>query len=102
MDSFIELYRANNVLEANAIKGALEHQGLMVRLLGEALGGGAGELPMETQEVRLLVERCALPRAQELLAHYQQSLVPWQCADCGEQNDGHFETCWRCGAVPES
>ena len=102
MDSFIELYRAGNVLEANAVKGALEHEGILVRLLGEALGGAAGELPMESQEIRLLVERQQQAKAQAILQRYQQSLTPWQCAACGEQNDGHFEVCWRCGAEAES
>ncbi|SHH34097.1 putative signal transducing protein [Ferrimonas marina] len=97
MDSFIELYRAGNLMEANAIKGALEQDGILVRLLGEALGGAAGELPIDSQEIRLLVQRCHLDRAGAVLRRYQQNLAPWYCSDCGEQNDGHFEVCWRCG-----
>ncbi|GAA4896651.1 DUF2007 domain-containing protein [Ferrimonas pelagia] len=102
MDSFVELYRAANVLEANAVKGALEHDGILVRTLGEALGGAAGELPMESQEIRLLVEQQQRDKALQVLRRYQQSLAPWPCSDCGEQNDGHFEICWRCGAEPEA
>lgn len=101
MDSFVELYRASNALEAHALKGALEQQGVMVRLLGEALAGGTGELPMDSQEVGLLVQRRHLEQANRVLKEYHQSKAPWQCPSCGEQNDGHFETCWRCGCVPE-
>lgn len=99
MDSYIELFNAQNGLEANALRGLLEQQSIPVRLLGEALGGAAGELPTETQQIRLLVQRCHLQAAQRLLRQYQQSLAPWQCS-CGEQNDGHFDFCWRCGSEP--
>ncbi len=102
MDSYVELYRAANMIEAHAVKGYLEQHGILVRVLGEALGGAAGELPVDSQEVRLLVERCQQSRARTLLNRYQQELAPWQCDACGEQNDGHFEVCWRCGAEPEA
>ncbi|WP_298439835.1 DUF2007 domain-containing protein [uncultured Ferrimonas sp.] len=99
MDSYVELFRASNSIEANAFKGLLEQQAIPVRLLGEALGGAAGELPMDTQQIRVLVQQCHLPAAKGLLQQYQQNIAPWQCS-CGEQNDGHFELCWRCGSEP--
>ncbi|WP_028116774.1 DUF2007 domain-containing protein [Ferrimonas senticii] len=101
MDSYVELFRAGNALEANALKGLLEQQGVPVRLLGEALGGAAGELPVDSQQIRLLVQQCQLSSAQQVLTQYQQNLAPWQCV-CGEQNDGHFEVCWRCGSEPQA
>lgn len=101
MDSFVELYRASNTIEAHAIKGLLEQDGILVRVLGEALGGAVGELPVDAQEVRVLVEKCHQAKALDRLKRYQQSLVPWQCPGCGEQNDGHFDVCWSCGAEPE-
>ncbi len=39
MDHWINLYRASHSLEAHALKGALEVEGVPVRLNGEALSG---------------------------------------------------------------
>ena len=39
MDQWINLYRASHSLEAPALKGALEVEGVLVRLNGEALSG---------------------------------------------------------------
>ncbi|QIZ77012.1 DUF2007 domain-containing protein [Ferrimonas lipolytica] len=100
MDSYVELFRASNSIEANAVKGMLEQQGILVRLLGEALGGAAGELPVDAQQIRLLVQRCHITKAQQIMVRYQQTMAPWQCVDCHEQNDGHFELCWNCGSEP--
>lgn len=24
----------------------------------------------------------------------------WQCSECNEENDGSFDLCWKCSAVP--
>ncbi|MGL5537801.1 MAG: putative signal transducing protein, partial [Aeromonas veronii] len=37
MDNWINLYRASHTLEAHALKGALEAEGVLVRLNGEGL-----------------------------------------------------------------
>ncbi len=102
MDSFVELYRAANTAEANAIKHRLQQLKIPVRLLGEALGGTAGALPTANQSTRVLVEQCQHTFAMEQLQHYLQTVTPWQC-ECGEMNDGFWDTCQRCeGAAAPS
>jgi hypothetical protein len=27
---------------------------------------------------------------------------PWQCPDCGEENQGGFPICWNCGAAKDA
>ena len=55
MDHWINLYRASHSLEAHALKGALEVEGVPVRLNGEALSGALGELPVDLLQVTLMV-----------------------------------------------
>ncbi len=54
MDNWINLYRASHTLEAHALKGALEAEGVLVRLNGEGLSGALGELPVDMLQVTLM------------------------------------------------
>jgi hypothetical protein len=40
------IYQAENVIDANLVKGALEHAGIPAFVAGEYLTGAAGQLPM--------------------------------------------------------
>ena len=39
------IYRAENIIDANLIKGLLEHEGIQAFVGGSYLQGGVGELP---------------------------------------------------------
>ena len=45
MDDVKIIYRAENIIDANLVKGALEQAGIPAFVAGEYLTGGVGELP---------------------------------------------------------
>lgn len=102
MEQWINLYRASHILEAHAIKGALEVEGIRVRLNGEGLGGALGELPVDLLQVTLMVPGEQRQKASRVIERYQKRQGNgWLCGRCGEENGANFEICWRCGHDPE-
>lgn len=97
-DAWLDVYRAANLLEAHNLKGMLEAMGIPVRLKGEGLVGGMGELPVSEIEVPLMVAATDFTAARNaLLAFEKPSAGAWYCPGCGEQNEASFELCWQCG-----
>lgn len=91
------IYQAENTLEAHMIKGLLESEGIDVRLQGESLFSGMGELPAEVIEVAVMVPDTRQDEARNLLDKYANSAArSWFCSSCGELNEGCFEICWHC------
>lgn len=96
-----DLTTVAQLLEAHALKGDLESEGIEVRLLGEALLGAVGELPVDAQQIRVQVPEQELARARQLLEQRsQQHRREWRCPHCGELNGSAYEVCWRCGCDP--
>ena len=60
------LYEANNGIEAQLIRDMLEREGIFVRVDGEYLQGGIGDL-QSMGIVRVLVPETDLPRAKEII-----------------------------------
>ena len=34
---------------------------------------------------------------QEEIEKHKENQEPWQCSHCGEQLEGQFNSCWKCG-----
>ncbi|UJX24985.1 DUF2007 domain-containing protein [Pseudoalteromonas sp. CF6-2] len=103
-DSFtwVGIFRAENALQANIIKGLLESAGIQCELQGEMLQGALGEIPFEQTGVEVLVYAIKERQAREILINYQQvkqSAPDWVCPTCSELNGSTFEICWSCGTV---
>ncbi len=64
-----QIYHAENLIDANIVKGLLEQGGLKVYLGGYYLQGGVGELPAAGM-TSLWVEDIDSALAQELIADY--------------------------------
>lgn len=60
------VYEAENVIDAHLVKHALEAEELPVFLLGEALVGGMGELPL-FGVVKVCVPEAVWPQAREVV-----------------------------------
>jgi putative signal transducing protein len=78
------VYRAENIIDANLVKGALAQEGITAFVSGEYLTGAIGELPawnlVAVMVADLDVER-ALPVAQAIDAALRQELDrPDACA----------------------
>ncbi|MDO2949034.1 putative signal transducing protein [Aeromonas simiae] len=102
MEQWINLYRASHVLEAHAIKGALEVSGIRVRLNGDGLQSLIGELPVDLLQVTLMVPEHQQHQAARVIERYQQRQGNgWLCGRCGEENGANFDICWHCGNDPQ-
>ncbi|KLV07382.1 hypothetical protein ABT56_04770 [Photobacterium aquae] len=97
-ESWLEVYKAANALEAHSLKGMLEAENIEVCLRGEGLLAAVGELSADVVEVTIWVASSQFGLARQLLADYEQvAHPPWFCPECSERNEGSFEICWHCG-----
>jgi hypothetical protein len=91
----LQVAHARNVLIAAGIESELRNQ---------YLAGALGDLPMLETWPQLLVadelESAALRALEKAAA--APSGTPWVCAQCGEQLEPQFTSCWRCGATTQS
>lgn len=104
-DRLVCVHRVPNPIEANILRGLLEQAGLPVTLHGEALSGAYSGVP-KVADVRVMVPMSVRDEAEAVIADYHDRSGadegrPWRCAGCGEENDGGFEICWRCGRGAE-
>ena len=102
-DAFVRVYRAANSTEAHVIRGFLEQRDIRVRLFGEGLSSGLGELPAEVIEVEIHVPAGSRKLARQLIEEYERQPATaddaadqWTCNGCGEMNPVTFGVCWNC------
>ncbi|TDJ46058.1 MAG: DUF2007 domain-containing protein [Gammaproteobacteria bacterium] len=101
--AFVQVYRAANSTEAHLLKGLLEQYGMPVRMFGEGLAGGLGELPADVMQVDIEVPVGYRQYARELIEEYENhgvASVAWICVRCAESNPPSFDICWNCGTLP--
>jgi hypothetical protein len=96
---WIEVYSAQDCIEANMLKGLLELDSIKVQLKGEALGGALGEIPFDQIQVKICVPQIKQRQAEKILLEYQSKhlvVCDWKCQNCNEYNGCGFEICWSC------
>lgn len=97
------LYVAADLPEAHLVVQLLERAGIPAQVFNEHAQGGLGEIPFTHAwpEVWLLEDADA-PCAQRALDAWRRvpRMPSWCCRECGEDNPGTFETCWRCLPPP--
>lgn len=84
------------------LRQVLEDHGIRCLIKNEYLAGGLGELPFNEcwPELWVLDEadhRYAGEIAAGILESREPGREPWRCPDCGEELEGQFTDCWRCG-----
>ena len=83
-------------------KDILQSNGIECFIKNEYLSGGAGELPPNECWPRLYVDDTDFERAEQIVQTEMNKKVvdesPWICEQCGEENEGQFVICWKCGA----
>jgi hypothetical protein len=101
------IYPAENLVEANLVKGLLTGEGIDVELKGDHLTGAMGELPPTELTVGVLISSDKKAQGQAIIDHYiscrksaDDRASDWTCADCGEINHAQFEICWQCQRDP--
>lgn len=79
------VYRAENIIDANLVKGVLESEGIFAFVSGAYLTGAAGELPV-CNLVSVMVSDSDIERASHIAREVDAALrqVPAEGADpCG-------------------
>jgi hypothetical protein len=93
--------RADHPLQAAIWADTLRAAGIRCEVRNTTLSGAMGEIPfLECAPQLWLPNAEDEPRAREILQQLRQPVVgsPWRCADCGEESEPQFGTCWKCGA----
>jgi len=95
------LAQAPNLAIATLWAHALREEGIDARVQREFLAAAAGELPPDQCLPEVwVVDDSQWAQAERLLhALRHRPQRNWRCQACGEQVEGGFEQCWRCGAM---
>ena len=95
-----QVHVAKHAPEAHIVKGWLESNGIAAIIRGEFLTSGWGELPVDVCSVWIAddsdYERARSAIAEFLSGSGAHASQPWRCC-CGEQLEGQFTKCWKCG-----
>jgi len=108
-NTFVRVYRAANSAEGHLLKGMLEQYGMLVRLSGDGLSSGFGELPADVLQVEIKVQPGYRDLARQLIREYENRATQevncatsWTCSGCGEENPDSFDICWKCQRISGS
>jgi hypothetical protein len=98
------VFRAASLWQVAHARNVLIMAGIDSEMRNQYLAGALGDLPMFETWPQLWVEDALESAALRALAVAAKapSGEPWICAQCGEQLEPQFTTCWRCGAAPPS
>lgn len=98
----IPVYSAENALDARLVADELRAGGLAVRITGESLSGGVGELPAASLVQVWLESPLQLERARAIIEEYEALKrldgPERSCPRCAEPLAPQFGRCWQCGA----
>lgn len=96
------VYSAKDPLMIGHLKNVLETYGIECVTRNLYLSSAAGELPpIECWPELWVVEDARYADAEGILrktlAPLKPVRKPWKCAGCGEEIEGQFSECWKCG-----
>ena len=96
-DGMTRLETYTSEIEAEIAKGRLESLGVTVVLEKDNCGGMRPHLDLQAG-VKLYVPDEEIDKAREILGDKSVATTTgvWVCS-CGEEIDGSFDACWKCG-----
>ena len=108
LPEFVEIYRPKNLMQAHAIRMALEDAGVDVRIEGELLQSAVGEIPLGWDTLpRILVDSSQLNTAREIVERSDsrvsaeppedETIDSTLCLACGCEMTDTETTCASCG-----
>jgi putative signal transducing protein len=97
-----KVYSGQDYLMIGHLKNVLATFGIECVTKNLYLSSAAGQLPLiECWPELWVVDDGRLAEAQTILkrtlAPLQSVKRPWQCTGCGEEVEGQFSECWKCG-----
>jgi hypothetical protein len=98
-----KLTTSDSLITINHYKNILESEGIVCEIRNQYLGSIMGEMPFPEVWPQLWVRNdLDFDRATQLLdedSATESPTEPWNCSSCGEENEGQFAACWKCGAA---
>ena len=93
------VYSAKNLSLVSIIQNILDQHGIPCRVNNEFLSAGVGDLPPIECWPQLSVEDDDFSVAKRIIeAALTETAGPaWTCNACGEEIEGQFTECWKCG-----
>ena len=93
------VYSAPNITLVSIIQSILEGSGIKCWLKNQFLSAGVGDLPPIECWPQLCVEDDDFDEAKRIVdeSMAQHETPGWKCAGCGEEIEGQFTECWKCG-----
>lgn len=93
---------SESLAEIGHLKNLLEQAGVDCIIRNEQLVGGLGEIPfLECTPELWVLDDALAAEAERLIAASRapvENAASWRCGRCGEDNEGQFAACWRCGS----
>jgi hypothetical protein len=96
-----KIYTTSEEFRIGQIESMLEQAGIQYIVRNQYLSGAVGELPPTEcwPEIWIAHEEDfdeAMAIVKQATAPLENS-GPWKCP-CGEENEGQFGSCWKCGS----
>ena len=93
------VYSAANLSLVSILKSVLDEHGIKNWIRNEYLSAGVGELPAIESWPQLCVQDEDFDEATRIVAEAValKQLPNWECPSCGEELEGQFTECWKCG-----
>lgn len=96
-----KVYTALNLPDAHLVLHALRHEGIDARVFNENASSILGEIPVACSLPEVwVIDAAYVGRALSIIearCRRHSSNITQLCRECGEQNPGEFEICWKCG-----
>jgi len=94
------IFMSPNVAEVSLLQSLLEAEGVACMIRNDQISS-VSAMPMASMFPELWVNDDDQARAEQLVARWNEESettdAPWICATCGEENEGQFGACWKCG-----
>jgi hypothetical protein len=96
------VYSASIISIVSIYQSILAGHGIRCWIRNEFLSAGMGELPPIECWPQLCVEDEDFEDAERIIAEALTEKVfeAWKCPSCGEEIEGQFSACWKCGTSP--
>jgi hypothetical protein len=96
-----KLTTAPSTITIHHYRNLLEAEGIPCEIRNEHLGSVFGEIPFQDTWPQLwVINDLDYDRAKQLVTGDALDESPgqnWRCRKCGEENEGQFAACWKCG-----
>jgi hypothetical protein len=92
------VYSASNISLVSIFQNTIKAHGIKCWIRNEFLSAGIGEIPPIECWPQLCVDDDFLEAKQiveEALS--ENDMTVWICESCGEEIEGQFAVCWKCG-----